>query len=293
MSLNKVYDSKFVQIYIEKGNFKKSERYEYIYKYLNSNTEDVQIYKSYQFPYNLLNISTGFLFAHSVGKEKIEIPSLPDYNYDDYKTNLKCLSNGFINQKDINTVMKIRPSKNCHPNCINDFIIGLNINISNEKEKQINKNELFKHFVEIQEKFKSIKEWKQYIYKYCPTNIHFAENINNETFKKKLTEKDMAIDYDIHDANEIEIIREIENTFEDMDQLVKILDNYNNIVDRIKNECDKHKIKYTSSEEVKHKKLKYKGKTKNERYRGLKWIELKYSDLMKLNITYKLTDFIS
>jgi hypothetical protein len=293
MSLNKIYDSKFVQIYTEEGNFKKSERYEYVYRYLNSNIEDVQIYKSYQFPYNLLSISTGFLFAHPVGKERAKIPALPDYEYRDYKTNLKCLSNGFINQKDINTVMKIRPSKNCHPNCINDYIIGLNINISDKTKSQINKNDLFKHFVEIQAKFKNIKEWKQYIYKNCPINIHFAKKITNDIFKNKLTEKDMAVDYDIHDVNEIEIIKTIENTFEDMNQTVKILDNYNNIFDRIKNECDKHNIKYNSSEEVKHKNLKYKGKLKNMRYKGIRWIELKYSDLMKLNITYKLTDFIS
>ena len=196
MSLNKIYDSKFVQIYIETGgNYKKSERYEYIYRYLNnsenskSENKDVQIYKSYQFPYNLLSISTGFIFVHPVGKEKPEIPILPDYEYKDYKTNLKCLSNGFINRKDINTVMRVRPSKNCHPNCINDYTTGLKINVNddnnddndnnkndnskeelkilnstNEKESEIlknnniNKNDIFKHFVEIQENFKNIKE---------------------------------------------------------------------------------------------------------------------------------------
>ena len=103
----------------------------------------------------------------------------------------------------------------------------------------------------------------------------------------------MSIDYDIHDVNEIKIVKIIENTFEDMNQIIKILDNYNNIVDKIKNECDKHKIKYSSSEEIKYNKLKYKGELKNMRYRGIKWIELKYSDLLKLNIEYSLIDFIS
>ena len=293
MSLNKVYESKHIQIYKENGKFKECERYEYIYKYLTTNdsfAKNIQVYKSCQFPYNLLSISTGFLFVHDVGKQSAEIPALPDDEYEDYKTNLKCLSNGFIDQKDINTVMNVRPSMNCHPNCINDYTITLNIKLDDSK---IDKTKIFNRFAEIQEKFKNVKDWKKYIYNNCPSHIHFAKTITNETFKKKISLSDMSIDYDIHDVNEIEIIKIIEHTFEDMNQTVRILDNYNHIFDRIKKECDKNNIKYSSSEEIKHKRLKYKGEPKNLRYKGIKWIELKYSDLMKLNITYKLTDFIS
>jgi len=297
MSLNKLYDSPFVQIYQDSKKVRNNEQYEYIYKYLNSDNNDVQIYKSEQFPHNLIlsGISAGFLFVHN----NADIPILPDIECKDYKTNLKCLSNGFIkdskvinkNNEKYNVVMNVRPAYNCHPNCINDYTIGLHINTNIIKLNE--KNEIIKHFMEIQPKFKNIKEWKNYIYSTCPIKIHFMNNINDKTFSKNITEKDMSIDYDIHDVDEINIVKIIENTFEDMNQMVKIFDNYNNIVNRIKNECDKLNIKYNSSENVKHKRLKYKGELKNMRYNGIKWIELKYSDLLKCNIKYLLTDFIS
>ena len=301
--LIKIYETQFVQIYQnlntnknksfkgqnqKKNKNSKNDKYEYIYRYLNSSSDNIQFYKSNQFPYNLLTISTGFLFINS--NEQADIPTLPNIEYKDYKTNLKCLSNGFINQKDINTVMEIRPGKNCHPNCVNSYTIGLKIEI---QEFKIDKVSILKKFIEIQPSFKNINEWKSYIYQNCPTHIHFTEKINNDTFNKKISENDMYVDYDIHDENEIKIIQIIENTFENMNQTVKIFDNYNNIVDRIRKECDIQKIKYSSSENIKHKKLKYKGEIKNMRYQGIKWIELKYSDLLKCNIKYTLTDFIS
>ena len=287
MTLNKVYETKFVQIYMDSSKSKKNEQYEYIYRYINSEIQDVQIYKSDQFPYNLLTISTGFLFVHN----NADVPILPNDDYNDYKTNIRCISNGFINKKDINTVLNFRPSKGCHPNCMKNYMIGLNIQLGINKLENI--NEMYKHFIEIQPKFKNLKEWKKYICENCPSKIHYMETINDKTFQKKITENDIIVDYDIHDVHEIEIIKIIENTFENMNQTIKIFDNYNNIVDRIKNECDKKKIKYTSSENTKHTKLKYKGKLKLNRFKGIKWIELKYSDLLKCDIKYLLTDFIS
>jgi len=284
------YESPRIQIYEETGKFKDDERYEYIYRFSNPNITEIQVYKSFQFPYNLMSVSTGFLFVHSTKNGDAAIPTLPDEEYKDYKTNLKCLSNGFIN-RDINVVMKLRPAKYCHPNCVKDFVVGLNI--SPKSSSELNKKELFKHFKSLQPKFKNAKEWKKYIYENCPTHIHFAKGIDDSTFEKGVSESDMAVDYDIHDVNEFEIVKMVEKEFENMNQLVKIFDNYNNIVSRIQKACDEHKINYSTSEESKYKKLKYKGKVRNQRINGVKWIELKYSDLIKLGLEYKLSDFIS
>jgi len=313
----------------DKDKNKKKKEYKYYYKYLTNDLskQEILTYISDTFPHNLLSISTGFMFI----SENAELPILPDYPVVDYKTNIKCLSNAFItyDKKDkVNVVISARPGNNCHPNCFNNVIVGYlietdddssenssgnkndeikNINTTfirnkNDKDKEnilkiskfdFNIPELVKKFKDAQLKLKDVKDFINFISKNCPVNIHYLKEITDSTFKKEITEKDIYYDYDIHSIYEIEIIKRIEEQFEDLNQIVKIYDNYNNIVDRIENKCKDMKIKYSSSEELKYKKLKKKGKEINKREFGIKWIELKYSDLLKLNLEYSLTDFIS
>jgi len=289
--MNKLYENINIQIYSDPEKTKKNNTYEYIYKYINVEkskikNEQINIMKSPSFPIHLISITKGFLFVHN----NAEIPLLPDSDYLQYKTNLKNLSNGFIQNKNKNVIINIAPSNGCHPNCINDFNIALNINYSDDKPfdgKSVKefKKEIFDIFMKNQNHFKNIKEWKQFIIKNCPTEIHFVDKISDSLFNKAITENDYCINYDIHDINEFEIIKLIESSFEDMNQMVKIYNNYNHIYDRIKNECDRLKIKYTTNES-KNKRIKKKAE-------GLKYIELKYSDLLKCKIEYLLTDFIS
>ena len=295
MNLIKEYDSIFLQIYRDtnltsKSKVKKNKNsYEYIYRY-NNDLNHIHIYKSNIFPHNLLTITNGFMFI----SKTTDLPILPDFPLKDYKTNITCLSNAFINQK-INVAIQLRPSYECNPKCVNDCIIGFDIPENDKDIENFNfeSNKIIEKFKSIQEKFKNTNEWKKYITDNCPSNIHFCKKINDETFKKDVTENDIAYDYDIHSIKEIEIIKKIEETFEDFNQIVKIYDNYNNIVDKIETACKKLKIKYTSSEEVKLKNVKYNGKEKNNRDFGIKWIEISYKDLLKCGLKYSLTDFLS
>ena len=295
MNLIKEYDSMFLQIYRDtnltsKSKIKKNKNsYEYIYRY-NNDLNHIHIYKSNIFPHNLLTITNGFMFI----SKTTDLPILPDFPLKDYKTNITCLSNAFINQK-INVAIQLRPSYECNPKCVNDCIIGFDIPENDKDIENFNfeSNKIVEKFKSIQEKFKNTNEWKKYIIDNCPSNIHFCKKINDETFKKDVTENDIAYDYDIHSIKEIEIIKKIEETFEDFNQIIKIYDNYNNIVDKIETACKKLKIKYTSSEEVKLKNVKYNGKEKNGRDFGIKWIEISYKDLLKCGLKYSLTDFLS
>ena len=295
MNLIKEYDSMFLQIYRDtnltsKSKVKKNKNsYEYIYRY-NNDLNHIHIYKSNIFPHNLLTITNGFMFI----SKTTDLPILPDFPLKDYKTNITCLSNAFINQK-INVAIQLRPSYECNPKCVNDCIIGFDIPENDKDIENFNfeSNKIIEKFKSIQEKFKNTNEWKKYIIDNCPSNIHFCKKINDETFKKDITENDIAYDYDIHSIKEIEIIKKIEETFEDFNQIIKIYDNYNNIVDKIETACKKLKIKYISSEEVKLKNVKYNGKEKNNRDFGIKWIELSYKDLLKCGLKYSLTDFLS
>lgn len=289
--MNKLYENNYIQIYSDPEKVKKINTYEYVYRYINFNNKnkvgnEINILKSEAFPIHLISITTGFLFVHNNAK----IPVLPDIDYKCYKTNLKNLSNGFIQNKNKNVIINIAPANNCHPNCIHNYNVAINIDYSKNKPfdgktKNEFKKELFNLFTKNQNHFKNIKEWKNFIIKNCPNEIHYANKINNSIFNKSITENDYCINYDIHDINEFEIIKLIELSFEDMNQIVKIYNNYNNIYDRIKKECDKLKIKY-STNESKNKHIKKKTEE-------LKYIELKYSDLLKCNIEYSLIDFIS
>ena len=89
--------------------------------------------------------------------------------------------------------------------------------------------------------------------------------------KKEITFEDISIYYDIHSEFEMDIIKNIESTFENLNQVVLIRQTYNNLVEQIVSKCKSKKIKY---------KLEPEG------------VKLKYSDLLKLDITYLITDFV-
>lgn len=280
-SFIKAFESKYLQIY--KSDKSQKNKYEYIYTYLNSKDNSVKILKSNSFPFNLLSITAGFMFVYG---KNTDIPVLSDINDVIYKTMPVCMSNAFINN-DYEIIINAIPSNNCNPNVTNSFMCGY------KSVKDIDKNELLKNFINVQNKFKNVNEWKDYIIKNCPWNVKFNKNIDDNSFKKNIDYNDMFIQYDIHSTNEIKIIYDIEHIFEDLNQTIRVYDNYNNIVDRLIKECDKRKINYIKSDTIKHKKLKYKGDDKTLSENGLKWIELKYSDLEKCKLEYKLTDFIS
>lgn len=284
-TLTKVFDSTYLQMY--KDNIsklsKKDTKYEYVYVYMNSKDTSVKILESDNFPFNILNITAGFMFIHG---ESTDVPIIDDTKNKVYKTCEKCMSNAFINS-DYSIIINAVPGENCNPNVINSFMCGY------KSTKDISKNDLLKEFSKVQVNFKNVKEWKDYIYKECPWNIHFTKTIKDSTFKDKITHDDMYIEYDIHSEDEIKIIYEIEHIFEDLNQIVRVYDNYNNIVKRITEKCDELNIKYKRSDELKYKKLKYKGKDKTLSNDGLLWIELKYSDLEKCKLKYMLTDYIS
>ena len=66
----------------------------------------------------------------SLAEMKTSVLTALNGDYNDYKTNIRCISNGFINKKDINTVLNFRPSKGCHPNCMKNYMIWLKTEIT-------------------------------------------------------------------------------------------------------------------------------------------------------------------
>lgn len=283
--LEKVYESPHLQIYVDHAlkHSSKNKYYTYIYRYLDN--DKINMYESDYFPHDLLNVSVGYLFT----TVDAEIPMLPTFRVHDYPTNFVNLSNAFVGNKTADTAIRVRPGYHCHPSCTTDFTMVFELSSA----QSIPKDDIINQYISVQPSFKNVCEWKEWIYDNCPIQIQYPKVISNKTIKEPITAADMAIDYDIHSPNEFEIVCLIERTFENMNQTVRVLDNYNHIVKRIIKACDKLNIKYTSSETPKHTKLKYKHKPNNNRLYGIKWVSLKYSDLLKCGIEYSLTDFIS
>ena len=289
----KLYDSEFLQVYKFKNlSYQKNYKYEYYYRLIDFSTrslkirDKINVYLSNTFPYELIHYSCGFLFISSKVK-KNELLKFPKSDFKMYKTELKDLSNQFIGTK-YNLILKIKPALDCNPKCSNDLILGYNINEENVNDV-INKSEILKQFRKLQT-IKNFNELINYIKSNCPISLHPSTEIDEDSFKKQISEKDYAVEFDIKDSNEIRLIYEIEHIFEDLNQIVRVYNNYNDIYHRIKSKCDELKLEYKTAESSKPKHIKY---SSDKDLGVVDWIELKYSDLEKCKLTYTLTDFIS
>lgn len=264
----KVFDMNDLQIYLVDNNLIPSD-----YLKIETINGKVTIVKSDTLTSFGLD-TKGFILIRRSTKNKLKFQPLSQSKFSDslireiteYKTNFVYQPNAFINTKH-KIVLNCRPKFNSYPNLNTNIII---------KTNTINVDKIVKQFIKHQVEVKSIKQFINYLQTYCPYKVHYKQVIKAEDFKHKITIDDMVIDYDIHATNEIDLVYAIEEAFESFNITVKIHNNYNQIIYRIKEECDRLGLDYILS-------------TKSD----IPFIELNYSDLNKCDIKYTLTDFMN
>lgn len=260
MYFKKILDRTFVQAYYA-DKVKLNKQFLLIYKTADNEVKSIE---ADVIPIQLFTICYGFLF---VKDQKTKFPLIAKFErVPSYKTNYANLESYFINNSDSNTIIKVTGSNKCSPRITDDMISGFNFT----KDDFLDKHKLIESFINKQKKLESPEDWFNYVCKTCPP-YNYADMINDASFKKEITFEDISIYYDIHSEFEMDIIKNIESTFENLNQVVLIRQTYNNLVEQIVSKCRSKKIKY---------KLEPEG------------VKLKYSDLLKLDITYLITDFV-
>lgn len=262
--MNKVFDVNDLQIYLVDNNLISVD-----YLKIEVINTKVIVTKSDTLPSFGLD-TKGFILIRRSAKNKPKFlkPNSTKFIIDrtEYKTNFVYQPNAFINSKR-KIVLNCKPKLNSYPNVNTSVMI---------KTDSIDVDKVVKQFIKHQVEVRSPKQFINYLIKYCPYHVHYKLNIKAEDFKHKITAEDMIINYDIHATNEIELVYMIEEAFESFDVTVKIYNNYNQIIYRVKNECDRLGLDYILS-------------TKSD----IPFIELNYNDLNKCNIEYTLTDFMN
>lgn len=281
----------YIQIYTNNiwKETKQTKKYLYIYKHnvnvtnyeINKQLDmknDINIYESDEFPEYLVLTTHGYMFVKPTSKKK-EIPILPEFSINEYKTNFIDFNNKFDKKLNTNTFIKLSPYisfDETHPKVVIEHDYLLNIDQNNHLQI----NEILKQFKLKNKKINinNSKEWFKYIKKNCPTNsifnlpFNYYSKIDDDVFKNEPTINDVCIFYDIKSKNEYKIIQEIEMTFEDKNQKIIFHETYNNKLFDVINKCKEMNIKYTKKNDYS--------------------IELKWCDLNKLGLKWTITDFI-
>lgn len=281
----------YIQIYTNNiyKKTKQNKKFLYIYRkninkicYENNKLldeiQEIKIYENDEFPEYLVLNTYGYMFIKPDVKKR-EIPILPEVPIQEYKTNFMDFNNRFDKNINTNTFIKLSPCvsfNESHPKIVfeHDYLLNINQNNHLQTKEILNQFQLKNNETNIN----NSKEWFEYIKKNCPFSsifnlpFKYYSKINDSIFKTKPTLDDVSIFYDIKSKNEYKIIQEIETTFEDLNQKIIFHETYNNRLTEVINKCKEMNIKYAK---------------KNEHS-----IELKWSDLNKLNIKWNITDFI-
>lgn len=260
-NLEKTYQNNKNQIYYVPDNFLKLDM-KYLYVYRNDNDEVEEIISN-EFPLMEFVQFKGFLFT-TVKK----IPMLPTSFMNIFKTNIKNLNNQFTDKKH-EIVLKLSGFRRCSPRINTNVYFGFTYSrFMNITEQDVSK--MYNEFIKSQT-LTSIKDWFKYIRKVCPYDINYKNKITNQDFKEPITVDDIKIEYDIRHPKEIELIKKIEDTFDDKDSTIIILNDYNNTLDKIT------KLVAKRNDIV--------------AYRDTDKLAIKYSDLLKLNLDWSIENF--
>lgn len=262
MSFKKIYQNCKNQVYVQHGNFLRFDM-NYIYIYMNDKNEVEQLISN-EFPLLEFSEFKGFLFC----KNEKHIPVLPNIFMDIFKTNCKNLNNQFINKKH-DIVLKLSGFKSCSPKINNELFYGFTYdNFLQLTTKDVEK--MYSEFYKAQT-LKSVDDWLKYIKEKCPWDINYANKISEESFKKDILPCDVKIEYDIRHADELSLIKKVEELFENDDELVLILNDFNDILEKITKLVEKRKD-ITA-------------------YRDKNKLLIKYGDLKKLNLQWSIENF--
>lgn len=258
----KVYQNPKNQIYVQHGDILKFDM-NFIYIYIN-NENKIEEMVSNEFPLLEFSQFKGFLFA----KKKSLIPTLPDSFINNFKTNIKNLNYQFTNQK-FDIVLKFTGYLGCSPRINNDAFYGFTYDkFLNISEKEINK--MYNDFFKMQT-IKSIDEWVKHIREKCPYNVNYCKKIDENAFKNEIYKSDIMIEYDIRHDDEITLIKKVEEIFEDKDEVVLVLNDFNDTLEKITKIVSKRDDIVAIRDKDK--------------------LLIKYNDLLKLGLSWSLENF--
>lgn len=260
--LEKIYQNDKNQIYLSHDGCLKLDM-NYLYVYKNDKNKIEQLISD-EFPFMEFFQYKGFIFV----KEHKKIPLLPSSILNIFKTNIKNLNNQFTNKK-YDIVLKFTGYKSCSPKINNNIYFGFSydefMNISDNDVKKMY-NEFYKS-----QTLKNISEWFEYICENCPYEINYANEIKQEDFKKNISKNDVMIEYDIRHPKEIELIKKVEQIFDDNNSMIILFNDFHNTLDKITDIISKR-------DDI-------------TAYRDKNKLTIKYSDLLKLNLTWTIENF--
>ena len=268
--------SGYVQVYLNNIVKKTKQKCDYLYFYrkMNDDNGSVYRYENDEYPEMLVLNTCGYMFV----KNGNEIPILPTFPVNEYKTNFVDFNTYFNKKYNVNTLVRISPSMSyteSHPILVSEY----NYLTKLDKNTKLDLKEIEKDWKKnLNKSINSSLEWFKYISNNCPVNslyklpYNYYSVINDSTFDKKPSNKDVVVYYDIKSTDEYKIIEDIETSFENLNQTVTFYETYNNKLKDVMNMCDKNGIKYKKNDEIS--------------------INLKWKDLNSLGLTWNITDFI-
>lgn len=223
------------------------------------------------FSYSKIDFNKIFRNTKITNKEEEHMNIFPTGNLSNYFT------------QDDNIILKLSTKNNItYPCCFyKDLLILTNENNILQMKHNDIKNVLYKTLNNSLNNKITMENWVLKILKYIPLNSDgsirkFPNEITNKNINNKnINMKNIFINYDIRASdriNEMKIIELFDKSFVNDNTIVKFRNTYNNILIEAINQCNEKKIKY-------------------KQYKN-KYITLKYGDLLKLKIDYKINDFV-
>ena len=138
------------------------------------------------------------------------------------------------------------------------------------------------------DKFNTTEKWLTEFLNEVPSDLNdepykFPKILDDELFKKPIKVKlnDFAIGYSFRNntIDQVEMVKKIETSFIKLNKFITIKNNYNNIAKKIMNQAKKNNIDFD---------IEYSKNSKD-----IISIKLLTNDFYKLNLKFKITDFIN
>lgn len=202
------------------------------------------------------------------------------------------LSEFFIGEpNDVDVLLKISPNTQItDPRFFNTIIFRTKTEeLSSINLKPVLKSKLNKLFTDLYfDKFNTTEKWLTEFLNEVPSDLNdepykFPKILDDELFKKPIKVKlnDFAIGYSFRNntIDQVEMVKKIETSFIKLNKFITIKNNYNNIAKKIMNQAKKNNIDFD---------IEYSKNSKD-----IISIKLLTNDFYKLNLKFKITDFIN
>jgi hypothetical protein len=261
MKFERLYGDYDKSIYFVTGSHKLlKDKYYLISTVMVDGVKKIYRYSSNTFPMDLFLQRGGYLFT-KVKADKKHLKKLISIEKTPQKTVFVNLTDFF--KPNYNGYMILERDVNCNPRFNTSIEIPMKFNC----RTTIDKNYLLHQLRKIQRPVKSAVDWFEDICAHGDYSL-YPTTITDESFKKPITYDDIIVLYDIHDKNEIDYVKIIERTFEDLNQKVKIYRTYDGLYDAIVGK-----------------------KLKTEKITD-EYLTIKFSELLKLKLEFTIGSFM-